>query len=98
MNLEELREEVDEELREEEREEIKANMKDKKRRDYYKMNMRQKLWQEFRCLVGKHMFNHIPSMNMTTCPACTRMWNGLGKTNSPPPGWGKKAGGPKGDA
>ena len=77
MNLEELRYEVDEELREEEREEIKASMKKKSMAAYWRMAAWRKSFQNIKCLFGKHLYNHIPSLNIRTCPCCTRIWNGL---------------------
>lgn len=68
---------VDEEIEKDEFDEAKEELKAKRRKYYFKYNALQKLWQDARCLVGKHMFNQVPSMGITTCPACTRIWNGM---------------------
>ena len=77
MDIKKLEQEVDEEIHEEESEKAKDEMKMKRRKYYYTMNIFEQLWQEVRCLVGLHMYNQVPSMGITTCPACTRIWSGM---------------------
>lgn len=45
-------------------------------KDYYVMNGWQQFIQNIKCLFGRHLYNRVPAMNITTCPACTRIWNG----------------------
>ncbi len=77
IDMARLHKDVNSELEEEEYEQIKEEAKSKARAAYLRWGVLRQLVQSIKCGFGRHLYNRIPSLGITTCPCCTRIWNGV---------------------
>jgi len=77
IDWEKLNEAVAEDLKQEQYEMIKEDTKKVVRQSYYKKQKWRTLTQRVKCIFGRHLYNQIPSGDITTCACCMRVWNGM---------------------
>lgn len=76
LDFKKMNEEINASLEEEKYEKIKEDIKKVVEKNYYRMKLWRQLFQNVKCVFGRHLYNWVPSMDITTCPCCTRIWNG----------------------